>query len=267
MTTDGPNNLLSAIADLGIDMGDFGAARTSVLRECLGCAVMVARTAPLGLCPACLVAEVEAQREDTFARIVPEIHRGAKFGADLAAWCKDTTAARWAQAVGEKAPPCPTVTFWGTTGGGKSTLAAATLRALLAGARRHASIAWFDARDLALARREHRLGKGEPPELEAAICADVAVIDELGKETLSKDGSPEDVVRVLDERHRRRAGRLTIVTTEWAARADAPGVKLADIYMPSLVRRLTEPWRAGPPAVGSAVVIHVRRGDELKAAA
>jgi hypothetical protein len=196
------------------------------------------------------------------------MHRAARFESpEVGAWCKDPTALRWARAVGEKGPPCPTVTLRGTTGSSKSTLAAAILRALLAGPRRYATVAWADARDIAQARREHRLGRGKPPIMEAAIDADLFVLDELGKETLLRDADPADVVAVLDERHRRRGGRLTIITSEWAARADASGAKLADLYMPSLVRRLTEPWRPGPPAVGAAIVIQVRRADELREAA
>lgn len=262
-------DIRTAMAEHGLELPDFeeSGAMPSTQRKCIGCDTMVARSAPLGCCARCLVSEVERQREDVLARALPEMHVPARFGPDLGAWCKDTTAIRWAEAFAQKCPPCPTLTFWGTTGGGKSTLAAATLRGLLAGPRRHATIAWLDARDIAVARREHKLGRGEPPEIEAAIEADIAVIDELGKETLSRDGNPADVVRVLDERHRRRGGRLTIITTEWSAGDGARGAKLADIYLPSLVRRLTEDWRPGPPPVGAAIVVRVRRADELRAAA
>ena len=244
-------------------------AAVSQTRRCdgPGCETVVHRTAPSGLCEKCLAVVVERQREEVFTRAGPEVHRAACFGPDLTAWCKDPSALRWAAAVGERGPDCGIVTFWGTTGAGKSTLAAATLRALLAGPRKHATVLWTDARDLARARRQHKLGRGEPPEIVAAIDADLLVIDEIGKETGIRDANPEDVVMVLDERYRVRRGRMTMITTEWAARPDVGGVKLADIYMPSLVRRLTEPYRAGPPPVGSAIVIQVRREDEIKVAA
>lgn len=259
-------DILAALAAAGLDLAEPPQAPTR-RRKCFGCAAEVDRSAPLGLCGKCLVGEVESRREEVLARVLPGIHLAAQFGTpNLAAWCQDATATRWAHAFGVKAPPCPTVTLWGTTGSGKSTLAAAMLRALLTGPRRHASAAWFDARDLARARKQHRLGQGEPPELKKAIEADILVLDEAGKETLARDGDAGDVVMVLDERHRLRE-HLTIVTTEWAANPTAAGAKLADIYMPSLVRRLTEPWRAGPPQVGSAIVIQVRREDEIKVAA
>lgn len=236
-----------------------------VVHRCPGCDAEVPRNAPMGLCAECLRIEVDSERDKRLARVLPELHRTACLDGDLSAWCHDTAAIRWTRAIAERAPACATVTFWGTTGGGKSTLAAALMRALISGQRRHASMAWFDARDLSMARRNHKLGQGDPPEIEKAIEADIAVIDELGKETTARGGDPADVVMVLDERHRRRAGRLTIVTTEWAARDDAKGEKLSGLYMPSLVRRLTEPWRPGPPPVGAAIVIHVRRQDEMSA--
>jgi hypothetical protein len=254
-----------AFAAMGIELDT--APPPTAQRYCAGaaCNAMVDRSAPSGLCNRCLVAEVEARREAVLTSILPEIHVDARFGsAALAGWCKDASAVRWARAFGEKAPRCPTVTLWGTTGSGKSTLAAAMLRALLAGPRRHCSARWYDARDLARARKQYRLGGGDPPELERAVDADILVIDELGKETLDRNSDPADVVMVLDERHRAR-DRLTIVTTEWAAADDATGAKLKDLYMPSLVRRLTEPWRAGPPPVGAALVIRVRRDDEMGA--
>lgn len=261
-------DIRTALSTHGLELPDFDtSAPPTLVRRCVGCGAEVARAAPLGMCSKCIVAEVQTRRDDVLARAVPEMHRGARFGSDgLTAWCKDPTAIRWALAVGEKAPACSTVTLWGTTGGGKSTLAAAILAALLSGPRRYSTVAWADAREIAQARREHKLGRGKPPMIEAAIDADLFVLDELGKETLLSGADPADVVSVLDERHRRRGGRMTIITTEWSALADGHGEKLADLYMPSLVRRLTEPWRPGPPPVGSAIVVRVRRADELEVA-
>jgi ABC-type glutathione transport system ATPase component len=132
-------DIRAAFAAMGWDVTDFGAQPPTTRRKCNGCETEVDRMAPLGLCGKCLVREVEARRAEVFRKVIPEAHITAEFGAPhLAVWCQDATATRWAHAFATKAPPCPTVTLWGTTGSGKSTLAAAMLRTLLTGARSYA---------------------------------------------------------------------------------------------------------------------------------
>ena len=207
------------------------------------------------LCRDCWEADCKARREAAIALKLPARHREARFESQaLTKWCRDPRAIRLARAYADVVPECYTVTLWGETEAGKSTLAAAMAWRILM--KRPVSFLWVDARDLALSRRESPFG-GEPALLRRTKSVEFAVIDELGKETLAHGNNREDVVDVLAYRDRMQL--RTILTTEWSADTNAKGLKLIDVYGPSVIRRLTEPWQKGPPTTGCAFVIEVKK--------
>jgi len=130
----------------------------------------------------------------------------------------------------------PTVTIVGQSGTGKTSLAVAMLAEVIeAGAAmscdmktlERARFAHFaDAPQLAISRKEHKLGADAPGEVLRARRASVLVLDEVGKE-----GRGElDVAKIIHERE--AACALTIVTT-WL---DEAGILAA--YDGGLARRL-----------------------------
>ncbi|HMJ56444.1 MAG TPA: hypothetical protein VK540_30465 [Polyangiaceae bacterium] len=130
----------------------------------------------------------------------------------------------------------PVVTIVGASGSGKTSLACAMLADVIeAGAfptcdaktlQRARYGLFVDAQQLALSRKEHRLGLGAPDNVLRARRASVLVIDELGRE----DKTTLDVAKIVHERE--AACKLTIVTT-WL---DEAGVLSA--YDGGLARRL-----------------------------
>ena len=80
--------------------------------------------------------------------------------------------------------------LFGPTGAGKSSAVVARLRQLVAAeCRRYVDrggelalprISWVSEASLAAARRGHRLGQGEAPDVARAMCDAVAVVDEVG---------------------------------------------------------------------------------------
>jgi DNA replication protein DnaC len=206
---------------------------------------------------ACLAHHDAAEREVMLARLVPARHILARFGTpELAAWCPDPEARRRAEAFASAPPPCLTLLLTGPTGAGKSTLAAAVVRRLRE--RGPVPVVWLDVRDVALARKRHGLGDGEPPLIEQAFDADVLVLDDLGKEREMRVDEAYEVSRLLDLRHA-AAGRLTIATTELPVAAPERPMDITRAYAPAIVRRLAEHFESGPPPRGCAVVIPVRR--------
>jgi DNA replication protein DnaC len=125
----------------------------------------------------------------------------------------------------------------GGAGAGKTTLAAAILHDVcdraLAGDRAAGELAWTAiwaaAPSLARARREHRLGGGEAPEVRRALEASLLVVDDLGTEREDRDGALAEVVY---ERHAREAP--TVITT------GASYKTLVGRYGDGIARRLTE---------------------------
>lgn len=87
---------------------------------------------------------------------------------------------------------------------------------------------WRDGYGLVTARRQHRLGKSEAPDVQSALAAGLLFLDEIGHE-------PEDPVlwEIADQRYRHN--RLTL-TTSGMTRA-----QLDDRYGEAFVRRLVEP--------------------------
>lgn len=190
-------------------------------------------------CEPCAQAEHVEKRAALLARAresIPRRFRWARLNApELAKRLRATPKvieAAWACLSGAN----PIVTIVGQSGSGKTSLACAMLAEIIeAGADlacdpkllERARFAWFaDAPQLAIARKEYRLGGGAPDEVLRARRASVLVLDELGR-----DGKAElDVGKIIHERE--AACALTIVTT-WL---DEAGVLAA--YDGGLARRL-----------------------------
>jgi DNA replication protein DnaC len=143
---------------------------------------------------------------------IPSYFDEASFGApDLLA----SRIARGPAAIraAEDAIAAPSVVFLGRTGSGKTTLAAATLRARLArdfDAFPHASHRFVCATVLATARAQHPLGAGEAPLVAAALAVDVLLVDDLGAPATRYD---DLLAEVIMRRHEQK--RATWITT-WA---------------------------------------------------
>jgi DNA replication protein DnaC len=136
------------------------------------------------------------------------------------------------------------VMLMGQTGIGKTTAAAMLFRRLLGEAVRLGGIAWQDAEsmywfkayDLATARKEHQLGRGEAPEVVQACSARLLVIDDLGWE----NGDVTVITEVLGERHDRCYP--TVFTT------GRTGDQLGQMYGAAAARRMLE-VASRPPVV------------------
>lgn len=129
----------------------------------------------------------------------------------------------------------PGVGLLGGTGIGKSTAAALVYRRLLGIGWREGGEAWeraqrlrwFAADALGRARREHRLGHGDAPELLEAASASLLVLDDAGW-----DRDPEGVSDVLAVRYER--GAPTLITSGKTL------VELAHHYGAAVMRKLVE---------------------------
>jgi hypothetical protein len=130
---------------------------------------------------------------------------------------------------------CGNLLLLGPTGSGRSTAAACLFRRLLAMGVRDGGeawenarfMAWFHAGDLAEARREHALGKGEAPEIGRAGRARLLVLDDAGWEQ-----DPFVCSMILKERY--ELGVPTIITSGKTEE------ELIRHYGAAVVRRMTE---------------------------
>ncbi len=123
----------------------------------------------------------------------------------------------------------------GPTGCGKTSAARRALRRLVRAATSERdpvlAFRWLTAVEIARARRNHPLGQGDPPIIEAAATASLLVLDELGHEALD-----ESIFEVLDRRY--VAQLRTIVT------AGRPATELRERYGAACIRRIHEPGGA-----------------------
>lgn len=191
------------------------------------------------LCDPC-AAKAEAMREDggfstalesiplkfrwaTFER--PELTSRVKGGSDSVRRARE--AVEDGHSITLIAPP----------GAGKTSLACACLRLVIDSGKdkvpmrakvRAAGCRFFDAYAIAKSRSQYGLGRGEAPEMDAALRASCLVLDELGGER--HDAGP--VAELLHERH--AGNRQTIVTTPWSQE------RIAERYGDGIARRLWE---------------------------
>lgn len=124
----------------------------------------------------------------------------------------------------------------GPTAAGKTVAAALAFRRLLAAGvdkggplwARAEGIRWFDASELARARRGWPLGQGDPPQFDQACRATILFLDDLGQER-ADDGSVRDILNARYE-----AMLPSVVTC---------GLKMVEIetrYDTQLVRRILQ---------------------------
>lgn len=124
------------------------------------------------------------------------------------------------------------IVLLGPSGSGKTASLACGVRRLLRAATTWndpiLGVRWLDAADIALARRRHPLGQGDPPILGEAASARVLVVDEAGFE-------PQEnaLFEIVNTRY--LAGRVTLLTSG-ASEAD-----LVAKYGMGFVRRIVEP--------------------------
>lgn len=128
------------------------------------------------------------------------------------------------------------LTLTGPSGAGKTSLACAMLRATIDSGWRGVETSRFvRSWELAKARSEHALGRGEAPLVTLALRAHTLVIDELGEELRSSSKLVRGDTAIRDVLHQRQAeGRRTIVTTYLSID------EIAEAYGAGIARRLHE---------------------------
>jgi DNA replication protein DnaC len=168
--------------------------------------------------------DVRERIEDTIASIPQRFHWAKLGAAELRERVKPYDAVTIA---GKASADAKLIVLTGPTAGvGKTSLGCALLRRLAK--REGAAGHYADAIDLAYARRLHPLGKGEAPEVLAAMKAGVLFLDELGAEQ-GMDQTVEQIVR-----HRHNAELPTIFGTSASPEA------LATRYGDGVARRIFE---------------------------
>lgn len=151
-------------------------------------------------CPECADAAVRQQEarkatseaEDrTIANIPPRYQWATLDTPELAKRVSSPSAITLARMVKDEV----SVLLLGNAGSGKTSLAAAILRATAT--RERCTGRFVKSFDLAKARQEHPLGDGESPAIERAMKAKVLVVDELGAE----HGRNTAMQELIQERH------------------------------------------------------------------
>lgn len=132
------------------------------------------------------------------------------------------------------------LTIWGPARTGKSSLAVAALRARGRGL-------FVPARDLAVARAQHKIGSGEAPLVTRCLETSLLVLDDLGEEPFV---SSSPIAHVLKERFSREAP--TWITT------GLEGHDLVSRYGEGVKARLVDPPRAWILPMGPREKVEVK---------
>jgi DNA replication protein DnaC len=119
------------------------------------------------------------------------------------------------------------VVLTGAAGSGKTSLAAAMLRAHYV--LRGGTIAFEPAWELATARSRHPLGQGEPDVVRHALDAEVLVLDDLGNEKPNPTSAVDDII----------FGRHWGARTTWITTSKRPE-EIAERYGDGIARRIFE---------------------------
>lgn len=125
------------------------------------------------------------EARDRVEATIPEVYAGARLDAP---WLHALVGAR-AMAQAREALSAPLVVFFGPPGAGKTTLAVAMMRA-----RGEDGSRFVSAKRLGTARIQHPAGAGEAPYVETAMRAKLALIDEVGAESLTQNDALPDVI-------------------------------------------------------------------------
>jgi len=153
-----------------------------------------------GWCKECCDALAEQGREEAAKAVaactlanIPKVLQWASFDAPELPRRVNSEAIRRTMALaGKIGSSCKSLVFMGSAGTGKSSLACSLLRELSA-ERRHVGMC-LSTFDIAKARREQRLGRGEAEVIETACTIGLLVIDELAAEQ-SRDTGVDEVIR------------------------------------------------------------------------
>lgn len=184
----------------------------------------------------------ESQRHENLRReldlareTIPAEFRWAEFGSPLleqrVKFASEVRIARAAWLKGERM-----LTLTGPSGVGKTSLACCLVRAALdSGAPGVETSRFVRSWELAKARSEHALGRGEAPLVTLALRAHLLVIDELGEEMRSSSKLVRGDTAIRDILHMRQAeGRRTVVTTYLGLR------EIGEFYGAGIARRMDE---------------------------
>jgi DNA replication protein DnaC len=160
------------------------------------------------LCGRCRRHREEMEQEMARYDSIPEAFRELTFGSEaLGARVRCAAAIESAR----RAIDAPWVILEGATGLGKTSLAAAMMRAWLATHRGPGENAYFAMGPrVATARAQHGFGRGEPEEVRRALGATLVVLDELPSE-----GPPSSFSTIHDIIYERHAARHQTFVTTW----------------------------------------------------
>lgn len=183
-------------------------------------------------CKACSAAkdsrEKSDQRLNRWLAQIPEGARSCEFKVSAAQRirCSVPLVERAKTAMSERR----SIVFQGPAGIGKTSLAGALIRQLYSAQwKPRMAVCWLSAFRLLRARQSWPLGKGECPEVERAIAADLFVLDDLGQEPKSELSAVADVIFTREEDR-----KPTWVTTGFSKDA------IANRYGGGVARRVFE---------------------------
>lgn len=193
------------------------------------CGLAYGESGTYSLCPSCRAEERKRRAISQVTATVPPRFKWACSG-ELATICERVKLAPERVAKALSAPPSGSIMLVGDTGTGKTSLAVAMLLAAvrIAPALRDRD-RFASSFVLAGARNRHPLGKGEAPEIVAAMGAPLLLLDDLGSEG---DARANVISEVIFARH--EADLPTWITTGF------PAEQLMARYGSAIIRRVIE---------------------------